>query len=608
MNKLALAAGSCGLALLSACATTTTPPPAPVVPPAVLALKPPPVNVDAGKQLRTLLDAEWQRGLRENPENASALGDRRYNDRWTDVSLEAIAASHTADIAALQALLEIDREKLDAADQLNFDLFKKELSRTIEGYRYRHFLMPLSHMGGVQIADQITELLPFATTKDYEDWIARLRGVDRLVDQTMILMANGAAEGRTPPKVIMQRVPAQIDKQIVAKSEASPFYAPFRHFPKDIPAETQARLAADARDAIAGGVVPAYQRFKAFFVRDYLPNCRESIGASALPDGADDYTFAAHSYTTTDLSPDAIHALGLSEVARIRAEMEQVKRQAGYKGSLKSFFAYLRGNPRFVHKDGAELLTSYRDIAKRIDGELPKLFGKLPRQPYGVKPIPAAIAPDTTTAYYQPGAADGSRAGVFYANLYKPQSRPTWEQESLTLHEAVPGHHLQIALQQELGELPDFRRQASYTAFVEGWGLYAESLGADLGLYQDPYSKFGQLTYEMWRAVRLVVDTGMHSKGWSRRQAIDFFKANTPRAELDIVNEIDRYIAWPGQALAYKVGELKIKALRERAKAKLGDKFDLRAFHDVVLGSGALPLDVLEQHVDAWIAERAKAG
>ena len=407
----------------------------------------------------------------------------------------------------------------------------------------------------------------------------------------------------------MKRVPAQIDRQLVKKPEASPFYTPFLKFVAAIPESERARLQDSAKAAIRDSAVPAYQRLKEVMAKEYLPKCRDSVGASELPEGRDAYAFAARSTTTTQLTPDEIHAIGLREVARIRMEMEAIRKQVGYRGDLKAFFTYLRSDPKFFHRDGQALLSAYRDIAKRIDPELPKLFGKLPRLPYGVRAVPEAQAPDTHAAYYQPGASDGTRAGNFYANLYKPGSRPKWEQEALTAHEAVPGHHLQIALQQELvsdagGTLPAFRSQISFTAFVEGWGLYAESLGPEIGLYQDPYSKFGQLTYEMWRAVRLVVDTGMHAKGWSRQQAIDFFKANTPRAELDITNEIDRYIAWPGQALAYKIGELKIKELRARATATLGSKFDIRGFHDVVLGSGALPLDILERNVDAWIEQQ----
>ena len=595
--------------LIGGCAGKAAKPQAAAVPPAVLALKAPAANVDPARQLSDLLAAEWQRWLRNNPEEASLLGEHRHDDRWSDYSLAAIDARNRDDTAALQKLLEIDRERLSPADQLNFDLYRQQLERAIEAHRYRGFLMPINHLSGPQTADQMTELLSFGSVTDYENWIARLRGVAVLIDQHIDLLSIGMAEGRTAPAVTVQRIPAQIDRQLVGKPEASPFYAPFAQFPASIPAAEQARLRDSAQAAIRESVLPSYQRLRDFVGNDYLSRCRASIGLADLPDGRDAYVFAARDSTTTGLSPEEIHAIGLREAARIRSEMETIRSAVGYRGNLKAFFGHLRRDPKFFHKDGASLLLAYRDIAKRINPELPKLFGKLPRQPYGVRAVPAAQAPDTHTAYYQPGAADGTRAGNFYANLYKPASRPKWEQEALTAHEAVPGHHLQIALQQEMvadagGSTPAFRSQISFTAFVEGWALYAESLGPEIGLYQDPYAKFGQLTYEMWRAVRLVVDTGMHWKGWTRQQAIDYFKANTPRAELDIINEIDRYIAWPGQALAYKIGELKIKELRARAEAALGPNFDIRSFHDTVLGSGAIPLDLLERNVDAWIASR----
>ncbi len=599
---VALLASGCG-------SRSTKPDAANAVPPAVLALTPPAADIDPAKQLGSLLAAEWQRWLASNPEEASLLGEHRFDDRWTDASLTAIEARHRDDAQALLKLLEIDRERLSPADQLNFDLYRQQLERAIEAHRYRGYLMPINHLSGPQTADQMAEVLQFSSVADYENWIARVRAVGPMVDQHIELLRLGLAEGRTAPAITIRRVPAQIDKQLVRKPEASPFYAPFLRFPASIAAADRLRLSEAGKAAISESAIPAYQRLRAFVGNDYLPRCRDSVGLSELPDGRDAYTFAARASTTTQLTPDEIHDIGLGEVARIRSEMETIRRSVGYGGNLKSFFTWLRSDPRFFHRDGKSLLLAYRDIAKRIDPELPKLFGKLPRQPYGVRAVPDAQAPDTHTAYYQPGAADGSRAGNFYANLYKPGSRPKWEQEALTAHEAVPGHHLQIALQQELvsdagGALPAFRSQIAFTAFVEGWALYSESLGPEIGLYQDPYSKFGQLTYEMWRAVRLVVDTGMHSKGWTRKQAIDFFKANTPRAELDIVNEIDRYIAWPGQALAYKIGELKIKELRARATATLGPKFDIRSFHDTVLGSGAIPLEMLEKNVDAWIAAR----
>lgn len=560
----------------------------------------------AVRELHALFEQEWERGLRENPEAASFYGDRRYNHQWTDLGLEAVARTHAGDKAALARLLKIPRTALPPAEQLNHDLFRRQLEQAIEGYRYRQFLLPVNPRNGVQTYDEIAEYLPFQTQKDYEDWLQRLRGFDAPVNQTLALMRAGLAEQRVPPRVVMQRVPEQIARQLVAKPEDSAFYAPFTRMPAGIPAAERERLAAQARAAIAETVLPALRRFQAFFNTDYLPACRDSIAATAQPDGAAYYAYAARLFTTTALTPEQIHDIGLREVARIRAEMDAVVKSTGFKGDFRAFLDFLRTDPRFFYNSGPELLDAYLALSKRIDPELVKLFGKLPRLPYGVRAVPEANAPNQTTAYYLPGAADGTRAGYFYANTYQPESRPKWEMEALTLHEAVPGHHFQIALAQELGELPMFRRQATFTAFVEGWGLYAESLGAELGLYTDPYSKFGQLTYEMWRAIRLVVDTGMHAKGWTRAQAIELFKANTGKSELDIENEVDRYISWPGQALAYKIGQLKIVELRRRAEQKLGERFDIRAFHDRVLGRGAVPLDILEQDIDAWIASRQK--
>ncbi len=345
---------------------------------------------------------------------------------------------------------------------------------------------------------------------------------------------------------------------------------------------------------------------KTYVERDYLPKCRDTVGIWDTPGGDAWYQKRIEWYTTTKLTADEIHQIGLQEVARIRGEMDKIIAQVGFQGSFPEFLQYLRTDPKFRYTDPQQLLQAYMVMAKRIDPLLPRYFGKLPRLTYGVRPIPEQSAPDTTTAYYQPGSQDGTRAGYYYVNLYKPEERPTYEIPVLTIHEAVPGHHLQISLGQELGDLPRFRRDFEATAFIEGWALYSESLGEEMGLYDDPYAKFGQLTYDMWRAVRLVVDTGMHAKHWTRQQAIDFFKANAAKTELDIVNEVDRYIAWPGQALAYKIGQMRIHALRREASATLGPKFDLRAFHDVVLGSGSVPLDVMEANVRRWMAETAR--
>jgi len=557
--------------------------------------------------LHALFDEEWERDMRENPTHASSLGDRRWNDRWGDASFEAIERRHAGNRAALERLQAIDRAALAPADQVNLDLFRREYEERVEGHRFRTFLQPINQRGGIQTADELHEELRFETVKDYEDWIARLRALGRLVDQTIALMDRGIAEKRVHPRIIMERVPGQIAAQIVDDPEKSPFYDPLRELPAAIAEPSRAELRAAARKAIAETVVPAYRRFWAFFADRYLPACRESVGAFDLPEGEAFYAFRARTYTTTDLTPEQIHELGLAEVKRIRAEMERVIARTGFKGSFEEFLTFLRTDERFYYDDPQELLEAYRATCKRIDPELVRLFGRLPRMPYGVRPIPDPIAPHTTTAYYNGPAADGSRAGAYYVNLYRPETRPKYEIEVLSVHEGVPGHHLQIALAMELGELPKFRRYGGFTAFSEGWGLYSESLGDELGLYQDPYSKFGQLTYEMWRAVRLVVDTGLHRLKWSRAQAIDFFKQNAAKTEHDIVNEVDRYIAWPGQALAYKIGELKIKELRARAARRLGERFDVRAFHDTVLGSGAVPLDVLEKIVDAWI-ERTLAG
>ncbi|WP_297803072.1 DUF885 domain-containing protein [Arenimonas sp. GDDSR-1] len=560
---------------------------------------------DGHAALHRLFAEEWERGLRESPENAAYNGDMRFNDRWSDLSLKAIADSEAADRAAMARLHAIDRKALSAQDQLHYDTFEWLLNKDIERQPFREYLMPMTHQGGVQTADGITELLAFSTEKDYRDWLARMDALPVLIEQTLALMREGVRSGRTPPKAIMTRVPAQIAAQLVTDPEKSGFFAPFKRYPESFTDAQRAALSKEARTLITGKIVPAYARLGEYFNAEYLPATRSSIAATDLPDGKAYYDLLARYYTTTALSADEIHGIGLKEVARIRARMEAVKAETGFKGSLPEFFSFLRSDPRFFYTSPEALLEGYQAMSKRIDPELVKVFGVLPRLTYGVRAIPASIAPDTTTAYYQGGATDGTRPGYYYVNLYKPEVRPKWEMLPLSLHEAVPGHHFQFARGMELPEMPMFRRTAYFVAYGEGWGLYAEQLGYDMGLYDDPYDRMGQLTYEMWRAVRLVVDTGMHAKGWTRQQAIDYFKANAPKTDQDIVNEIDRYIGTPGQALAYKIGQLKISELRARAQGRLGARFNLRAFHDEVLGTGSVPLDTLEKHMDAWIAAQA---
>lgn len=557
-------------------------------------------------RLHALFDSEWERTMRENPPWASSLGDLRYNRQWEDLSPEAIERSHRADVAALRALEAIPLEALSPADQINYRLFQRRYELRIAAHPFQWHLVPLNQRGGVQDAGDLAESLRFDRVRDYEDWLARMRAFPEHVDQTIALMRLGAEQKIIHPRIVMQRVPAQIDRQITDDPRAQLFFKPFRSFPPTVPEADQRRMAAEAEQVVRDSIVPAYRRFRDFFLNDYLPACHPQVGVWQVPRGGDLYALRCREFTTTDLSPDAIHQIGLEEVARIRREMEAIVAEVGWQGTFGEFLEHLRSDRQFYFDNPNELLAAYRDVCKRVDPQLVKLFRRLPRMPYGVEPIPEFLAPDTTTAYYRPPAADGSRAGTYFVNLFRPDVRPKYEIEALSLHEAVPGHHLQIALAQELEDLPNFRRYEGYTAYVEGWGLYAESLGADLGLYQDPYSRFGRLTYEMWRAVRLVVDTGIHHQRWDRQRAIDFFADNTAKTLHDIENEVDRYIAWPGQALAYKIGELRIQALRRHAEQQLGDQFDVREFHDVVLRNGAVTLDVLESIVEEWLAAKAQ--
>jgi len=554
-------------------------------------------------RLRRLVSLHWDYTMREYPEFATAVGYPGQGARWTDYSAEAVARRKRELNEPLAVLRSIDRARLSAAHQLNYDLFRRNITDALDEGRFPGDLMPITQLGGVQqdVPNTIAQM-PAGTVRDYEDIVARLRGVPVLVDQTIVLLERGLAAHVTPPRVTLRDVPQQAGNLIVEDPLTSPMLAAVTRFPATVPASEQERLRTAAVAAYRDAVAPAFRRFHAFLAERYVPGCRESIALRDLPDGVAWYQVRARAATTTDLTPEQIHAIGQVEVKRIRVQMDSVIAASGFRGSFAEFVQLLRTDPRFYFTTADDLLRASRDVAKRVDPELVRLFGTLPRLPYGVSPIPPYAERSQTTAYYQPGSPQGARAGTYFVNTYNLPARPKWEMEALTLHEAVPGHHLQIALAQELVGVPEFRRYGGYTAFVEGWGLYSESLGGEMGFYADPYSKFGQLTYEMWRAVRLVLDTGIHTMGWTREQAIAFFKANAAKTEHDITVEVDRYIVWPGQALAYKIGELKLKELRAYAAAQLGDKFDVRAFHDQVLGAGALPLDILEGRIRAWVA------
>ncbi len=563
----------------------------------------------ASDRFHALLNEDWSYRLNEFPEFGTYVGHPGSNDRWTDVSREAIERRKAHARELLDRVRAIDRAKLDPADRLDYDLFRRDAELSVEGQRFPDELLPVNQMGGAQqdLAQTLSNA-PVRTVKDYEDLVARIEKAGERIDQEVALMQWGEEMQLTPPAITLRDVPDQILSQITDDPMQSPLLVPFTELPDSIPQAERDRLVAAASRAYTESARPALKRMHAYVVNEYLPSARDTIALTELPDGEAWYAFNVRVETTTDMTPADIHALGLSEVKRIRAEMDKVIESTGFDGTFQEFCEFLRTDPRFYFKDKESLLVAYRDVAKRIDPELPKLFATLPRLPYGVVPVPEYAEKSQTTAYYMPGSPAAGRPGNFYANTYALDTRPKWEMESLTAHEAVPGHHLQIAIAQELENVPEFRRWDGPTAFVEGWGLYAESLGGEIGLYADPYSKFGRLTYEIWRAIRLVVDTGMHSMGWSRQQAIDYFTENTGRQLHDITVEVDRYIVWPGQALAYKIGELKFKELRARATAALGDRFDVRTFHDACLENGAIPLDVLDRHIDEWIAVQKNAG
>jgi uncharacterized protein (DUF885 family) len=560
----------------------------------------------AAAALHSLIRTEWQREMREDPLEASADGFHQYDGLWPDVSLTALARGHQEDMQTLKHLAAIDRGSLSGEDRISYELLEYRYRMRVEDYGLKDQLMPVNEVNGIQTLRTLTESLRFENDADYRNFVQRLQTFKPYMDATIALLKQGVAEGMTEPQVVMRRVPHQIAAYVVADPAASPFYGPFGKMPDIIPAAEQARLRAAAKAAIAAEVTPAYREFEQYYDHDYLPHCRQTIAAQALPNGKAYYAFQVREYTTTDLTPAQIHAMGLRAVAAIHAKMERVFRQVGFKGSYRDFVHYLRTDPRFYYKDPQELLEAYRAAAMRVDPLLVNEFPIwiLPRVPYGVRPIPASLAPDTYPAYSDPPAGDGSVAGYVSVNLYRPESRPKYEIQVLVCHEGRPGHQLQIPIAMELKDLPDFRRFDYYSSYGEGWALYTETLCDQMGLYDDAYSKFGYLDFQMWRAVRLVVDTGIHSEGWTRAQAVRYFEDNSALSEQNIDTEVDRYIAWPGQALSYMIGELDIQRLRQKAESELGPRFDIKAFHAALLEHGALPLTVLDQVIGRWIQDQ----
>ena len=554
-------------------------------------------------KLTAIIDDHWQWMLAQFPERRLEYGDRSGNDQWTDMSPGAFQRRYEDEGRFVQRLEQIEPATLSADAQVNRAMLLRQLRDNLMEYEDGLHLIALDMRSGPQHRHSMIDTLPMESAQDLEDWLNRLRGLPEQLAQYQALLSEGISRDRTQAQIVMSRVPSQIANLIKDQASESPFYRAFATMPEGIDPDTRAWLQSAAATIIEQQINPALRVLLEFLERDYLPAARPP-GIGAVPGGKQIYSRLAQHFTTTNLTPDEIHEIGLREVARIRGEMETVIDTVGFEGDITAFNEFLRTDPQFYYQTPEALLEGYQAVSKRLDPGLVNLFGKLPRSPYGVRPIPDEEAPDTTTAYYMRPAIDGSRPGWYYVNLYQPEVRPKFEMEVLSVHESVPGHHLQIALAQELTGLPEFRRNGGFTAFIEGWGLYSERLGYDMGLYEDPYSRYGQLVYDMWRAVRLVVDTGIHYFGWSRQKAIDYFIANAAKSEADIINEIDRYIGWPGQALAYKIGQMKMLELRGEAETALGEDFDIRSFHDHMLGAGALPLDILERRMDTWLAEQ----
>ncbi|WP_305803946.1 DUF885 family protein [Stenotrophomonas sp. YIM B06876] len=566
-------------------------------------------QADKARQLTAAYAEFWEEVLKLNPVQATFQGDNRYNDQLPDFgSAEYRKQIHDFNQRWLDKVRKFGDAGLTGQDLLSYEIFVRERQDELESEKFPSWMLPVNQMGSiVSYAVMLGSgqgAQPFKTVKDYANWLARAGRLPVLLDTEIANMREGIKAGVVQPRVLMEKVLPQFDALITAKPEDSEFWGPIKALPADFADADKQRLTAAYRGLIADQLMPALQKQRDFIANEYLPATRDSVGLDALPNGKAWYVFSAHQSTTTEQTPEQIHQIGLDEVARIHGEMQKVMEQVGFKGSLQDFFKFMQTDKRFEFKSEEELLAHYRALEAKIQANVPKLFSLTPKAGFEIRPIEAFRARSAAGGEYMSPSEDGSRPGIFYVNTYDLPTRKTWDAEDLFLHEAIPGHHFQLALQQELKGVPAFRRFGGETAFIEGWGLYAEGLGKDLGVYTDPYSYFGRLQGELWRAVRLVVDTGLHSKNWDRQQVLDYMFANSSVSEPDAIAEAERYIAWPAQALAYKTGELKIKQLRARAEQQLGDRFDIREFHAEVLKDGSVPLSVLESKIDTWIASK----
>lgn len=563
------------------------------------------------RQLDALYAEYWEALLKLNPLRATFQGDARYNDQLPNyLSAASRQREHAFLIHWLKKVEGVGEAGLDGQDLLSYRIFVDELTQALEGEQFPSWMLPVDQFSGLTSVPPLlgagTGAQPFKTTADYDAWAKRMQLLPALFDQAIANMREGVKAKVVQPKALMLKVLPQLDAIIKPKAEDTLFWGPIKTFPDAVSAADRQRLTAEYRQRIETDVIPAYRRLRDYIAKDYLTHARETAGMQGLPNGQAWYAYNARVSTTTDMAPARIHQIGLDEVARIHGLIRQIMVQTGFKGSLQDFFKFMQDDPRFTFKSEEALLSAYRALEARIDQRIPEQFSLLPKAGFEIRPVEAFRAESAAGGEYMSPSEDGTRPGIFYVNTFDLPTRKTWDAEDLYLHEAIPGHHFQLALQQELTGIPKFRRFGGQTAFIEGWGLYAESLGKDLGVYEDPYSYFGYLQNELWRAIRLVVDTGLHDKGWSREQVIDYMMANSAASRTDAVAEAERYMAIPGQALAYKVGEMKIQELRKRAQAALGADFDARAFHAQVLEDGSLPLAQLEQKIDRWIATRKR--